>query len=84
MAAGSSFVLFAIGAVIPLIPYLLGYESLWAGLAFGGAGLMLAGASASRFTHQPLVWTSLRQLAFGGVAIAATYLVGLLVGATVT
>ncbi|MDY6997832.1 MAG: VIT1/CCC1 transporter family protein [Actinomycetota bacterium] len=84
VAAGSSFVLFAIGAVIPLIPYLLGYESLWAGLAFGGAGLMLAGASASRFTRQPLVWTSLRQLAFGGVAIAATYLVGLLVGATVT
>lgn len=84
VAAGSSFVLFAIGAVIPLIPYLLGYESLWAGLAFGGVGLMIAGASASRFTRQPLVWTSLRQLLFGGVAIAATYVVGVLAGAVFT
>lgn len=84
VAAGSSFVLFAIGAVIPLIPYLLGYESLWLGLAFGGAGLLLAGASAARFTRRHPVWASLRQLAFGAVAIAATYLVGLLVGGVVT
>jgi VIT1/CCC1 family predicted Fe2+/Mn2+ transporter len=84
VAAGSSFVLFAIGAVIPLIPYLLGYESLWLGLAFGGAGLLLAGASAARFTRRHPVWASLRQLAFGVVAIAATYLVGLLVGGVVT
>ena len=84
VAAGSSFVLFAIGAVIPLIPYLLGYESLWVGLAFGGAGLLLAGASAARFTRRHPVWASLRQLAFGAVAIAATYLVGLLVGGVVT
>ena len=84
VAAGSSFVLFAIGAVIPLIPYLLGYESLWLGLAFGGAGLLLAGASAARFPRRHPVWASLRQLAFGAVAIAATYLVGLLVGGVVT
>ena len=84
VAAGSSFVLFAIGAVIPLIPYLLGYESLWLGLAFGGAGLLLAGASAARFPRRHPVWASLRQLAFGVVAIAATYLVGLLVGGVVT
>lgn len=84
VAAGSSFVLFAIGAIIPLIPYLLGYESLWAGLAFGGVGLMLAGASAATFTRQHKVWASLRQLLFGSVAIAATYLVGLLVGVAVS
>ena len=84
VAAGSSFVMFAIGAIIPLIPYLLGYESLWLGLAFGGAGLMLAGASAARFTRRHPVWASLRQLGFGAIAIAATYLVGLLVGGVVT
>ena len=38
VAAGSSFVMFAIGAIIPLIPYLLGFESLWAGLICGGVG----------------------------------------------
>ena len=43
VAAGSSFVMFAIGAIIPLIPYLLGFESLWAGLILGGVGLMIAG-----------------------------------------
>jgi VIT1/CCC1 family predicted Fe2+/Mn2+ transporter len=77
-AAISSFVMFAIGALVPLIPYLLGFESLWAGLACGGIGLAIAGAVASRFTSQPAWWASLRQLTFGGIAIAATYLVGTL------
>ncbi|MCV7154563.1 VIT1/CCC1 transporter family protein [Mycolicibacterium pyrenivorans] len=84
VAAGSSFLMFAIGAIIPLIPYLLGFASLWAGLAFGGVGLMLAGGVAARFTRKPLWLGSVRQLAFGAVAIGATYLVGLLIGTTVT
>ena len=79
VAAWSSFVMFAIGAVIPLIPYLLGFESLWAGLACGGVGLLIAGGLAARFTRRPPWFGSLRQLAFGTVAIAATYLVGHLV-----
>jgi vacuolar iron transporter family protein len=84
VAAGSSFVMFAIGAIIPLIPYLLGFESLWAGLACGGAGLLIAGAVAARFTSKPVWWAALRQLAFGTVAIAATYVVGTLVGTVTT
>jgi VIT1/CCC1 family predicted Fe2+/Mn2+ transporter len=76
VAAGSSFVLFAIGAIVPLIPYLLGFESLWAGLLCGGVGLLIAGGAASRFTRRPFWFASLRQLAFGAVAIAATYGVG--------
>jgi vacuolar iron transporter family protein len=80
VAAGSSFAMFAIGAIIPLIPYLLGFESLWAGLACGGTGLLIAGAVAAQFTRKPLWWAALRQLAFGTVAIAATYVVGTLVG----
>jgi vacuolar iron transporter family protein len=84
VAAGSSFLMFAIGAIIPLIPYLLGFESLWAGLACGGAGLLIAGAVAARFTRKPVAWAALRQLAFGTVAIAATYLVGTLVGTVTT
>jgi VIT1/CCC1 family predicted Fe2+/Mn2+ transporter len=78
-AAISSFVMFAIGAIVPLIPYLLGYESLWAGVICGGIGLAIAGGVAARFTSRPIWWASLRQLLFGGVAIAATYLVGTLV-----
>lgn len=80
VAAGSSFIMFAIGAIIPLIPYLLGFESLWLGLACGGAGLLVAGGLAARFTSRPAWYASSRQLALGAVAIAATYLVGTLVG----
>lgn len=79
LAAISSFVMFAIGAVVPLIPYLLGYQSLWAGLACGGVGLLIAGGAAAGFTSRPIWWGALRQLLFGGIAIAATYVVGTLV-----
>ncbi|MFB1297064.1 VIT1/CCC1 transporter family protein [Mycobacterium sp. pW049] len=84
VAAISSFLMFAIGAVIPLIPYLLGFESLWAGLACGGVGLMLAGGAAATFTRQPVVWAALRQLVLGSAAVGATYFVGHLIGASVT
>ena len=83
VAAGASFLMFALGAVIPLLPYLLGFPSLWAGLAFGGVGLLVAGGVAARFTRKPLWLGSVRQLAFGAIAIGATYVVGLLIGAAV-
>ena len=80
VAAGASFVMFAIGAIIPLIPYLLGFSSLAAGLAVGGIGLLIAGGVASRFTRQPLIISALRQLFLGAIAIGATYCVGTLIG----
>lgn len=76
LAALWSFVMFAVGAVIPLIPYLLGYESLAAGLACASVGLVIAGGLATRFTRKPIWWGASRQLMFGAVVIAATYLVG--------
>lgn len=84
VAAISSFLMFATGAIIPLIPYLLGFESLWAGLACGGVGLLLAGGAAARFTRRPITLGALRQLVLGLAAVGATYLVGYLIGATVT
>ena len=84
VAAISSFLMFATGAIIPLIPYLLGFESLWAGLACGGVGLLLAGGAAARFTRRPITLSALRQLVLGLAAVGATYLVGYLIGATVT
>jgi VIT1/CCC1 family predicted Fe2+/Mn2+ transporter len=80
LAAVSSFAMFAVGAVIPLIPYLLGYESLALGLACAGVGLVIAGGLATRFTRKPIWWGALRQLMFGAVAIAATHVVGKLLG----
>jgi vacuolar iron transporter family protein len=82
VAAVSSFLCFAVGAVFPLLPFLVGFQSLWLGLGIGGVGLFAAGAAVSRFTQ--LVWwqNGLRQLLFGAVAAAATYGVGTLIGVT--
>lgn len=82
-AAVSSFVTFSAGAVIPLLPYVFGFESLLLGLACGGVGLLIAGGLASQFTRTPWWWGSLRQFLLGGAAVAATYAVGLLFGVAV-
>jgi vacuolar iron transporter family protein len=81
LAAFASFLMFATGAVIPLAPYLLGYGSLPAGLVCGAVGLLAAGGATARFTRKPIWWAALRQLLMGAVAVAATYLLGLLVSA---
>ena len=81
VAAGSSFVMFAIGAIIPLIPYLLGYSSLWLGLACGGIGLLIAGGVAARFTRKAVWQGSCGSWPLAAIAIAATYVVGHLIGA---
>ena len=77
-AAGSSFVCFSIGAVIPLLTYLFGFDSLVAALAVGGAGLFAAGAIVARFTGKAWLVSGLRQLLLGAVAAAVTYLIGTL------
>ena len=57
--------MFAIGAVVPLLPYLFGVEALWPGLLCGAIGLLIAGGVAARFTRGSVVFGSARQLAFG-------------------
>ncbi|MEV4532247.1 VIT1/CCC1 transporter family protein [Asanoa sp. NPDC049518] len=79
-AAVLSFVFFSIGAVIPLLPYLVGVTNLWIALGAGGAGLFLAGALVGRFTQRPWWSGGLRQLVLGGLAAAATYGIGTLIG----
>ncbi|KAA2261702.1 hypothetical protein F0L68_15760 [Solihabitans fulvus] len=80
VAAVSSFLCFAVGAFIPLIPFLLGAPSLLASLGLGALGLFGAGALVSRFTARSWWGNGARQLMFGGIAAGATYLVGLLIG----
>jgi vacuolar iron transporter family protein len=82
VAAISSFLCFAIGAVVPLLPFLFGLQSLWLGLGIGGVGLFVAGALVSRFTQMSWWLNGLRQLLFGVIAAAATYGVGSLIGVT--
>jgi VIT1/CCC1 family predicted Fe2+/Mn2+ transporter len=79
-AAGSSFVCFAVGALIPLVPYLAGSSELWLALAVGGVGLFTAGAVATRATDGRWILGGTRQFVLGALAAGATYLVGLLIG----
>lgn len=78
VAAISSMLSFSVGAVIPVLPYLLGIGTLPLALAFGGAGLALAGGFAARFTKRNWIVGGLRQLLFGGIAVAVTYGIGML------
>ncbi len=84
VAAISSFFTFSAGALVPLIPFLLGFASLAAGLLVGAVGLLVAGALASLATAQSWWWSATRQLLFGAVAAGATYLVGLAIGVNVS
>ncbi|RJQ80801.1 hypothetical protein D5S17_06720 [Pseudonocardiaceae bacterium YIM PH 21723] len=79
-AAISSFLCFSLGALLPLVPYLLGFDSLVAGLAIGAVGLFVVGALTSKFTTRSWWFSGLRQLGFGVIAAGATYLVGALIG----
>lgn len=81
VAAVSSFLAFAVGALLPLIPYLLGAVTLVPALVVALLGLFLCGALVSRVTVRPWWYSGLRQLLLGAAAAAITYGVGTLIGA---
>jgi VIT1/CCC1 family predicted Fe2+/Mn2+ transporter len=80
LAAGSSFLSFAVGACLPVLPYLLGAANLWPAAVLAGIGLFGAGALVSRVTARSWWYGGLRQLTLGGAAAAITFVVGSLIG----
>jgi VIT1/CCC1 family predicted Fe2+/Mn2+ transporter len=83
-AAISSFLCFAVGGLVPLVPFLLGSSSLAVGLLVGAVGLFVVGAITSRFTDRPWWLAGARQLLFGAVAAGATFAVGSAIGVSLT
>lgn len=79
-AAVSSFLAFSIGALIPLLPFLLGASDLRATLAASAVGLLVTGGLIARLTARPAWFGAGRQLLLGGMSAAVTYGIGLLVG----
>jgi VIT1/CCC1 family predicted Fe2+/Mn2+ transporter len=81
-AAVASFVTFAFGAFVPLIPFLAAQGVPAAAVAMAATGLLLyaVGAALSVLTMRPAVRSGLRQLALGWGAAGVTYLVGLVLG----
>jgi vacuolar iron transporter family protein len=83
-AAGlSSFASFVGGAIVPLAPFLLltGAPAFIASLSVSLGALFLLGLGVSLLTHRPPLRSGVRQLALGGIAALATYLIGQVVGA---
>jgi VIT1/CCC1 family predicted Fe2+/Mn2+ transporter len=81
-AAISSFLAFSIGALIPLLPYLLlsGTTALGGTLLATGISLFGVGAAISLFTGKQAVVGGLRMLAIGAAAGGATWLIGRAMG----
>lgn len=82
-AAASSFLFFASGAIVPVLPYLFGAEGLTAVLIAAvlvGIALLATGATVGLLSGTSPMSRALRQLAIGYGAAAATYLLGLLFG----
>ncbi|KQY59070.1 hypothetical protein ASD11_05550 [Aeromicrobium sp. Root495] len=82
LAAVSSFFSFAVGAVIPLLSYLVGVEVAWPAIVLSLVGLFACGAVVTRVTARSWWFGGLRQLVLGAAAAGLTYLVGEAVGAS--
>jgi len=83
VAAVSSFGSFALGALLPVLPYLLGAAALWPALLLAMIGLFACGAVVAKVTARSWWYSGLRQLALGGAAAGVTYALGSLFGTAV-
>jgi VIT1/CCC1 family predicted Fe2+/Mn2+ transporter len=84
-AAVSSFLFFASGALLPVLPYLFGMQGIAAIIVAAvlvGLALLGTGAVVGLLSGGPPLKRALRQLAIGFGAAGITYLLGLLFGTT--
>ncbi len=81
-AAITSFMLFAVGAILPVIPFffLSGYKAIILSTVLSGLGLFLIGAAITLFTGKSIWYSGFRQVIFGLAAAAITFGIGKLIG----
>jgi vacuolar iron transporter family protein len=84
-AALASFVTFAIGAFIPLFPWLYskGNPALVASFVLGAVAALVVGVVLAAFTERPMLKSALRQFVVTAIAAGVTYGVGRAIGAGV-
>jgi VIT1/CCC1 family predicted Fe2+/Mn2+ transporter len=84
-AAITSFLLFSIGAIIPVIPFFFigGMQAVIFSTVLSGFGLFLIGASITLFTGKSVWYSGFRQVIFGLAAAAVTFGIGKLIGVSV-
>ncbi|WP_373552110.1 VIT1/CCC1 transporter family protein [Haliscomenobacter sp.] len=81
-AALYSFVLFAIGAIIPVFPFLFtsGFKAILYSSVLSALGLFGIGAAITLFTGKSVWYSGFRQVFFGLIAAAITYGIGKVIG----
>jgi VIT1/CCC1 family predicted Fe2+/Mn2+ transporter len=81
-AAAGSFVAFAIGAAIPVIPFVFGGGTaiLLVSLGLSLIALFVVGAAVSLLTGRGLIFSGFRQLGIGLAAALVTYAIGSIIG----
>lgn len=81
-AAWASFVAFAVGAILPVLPYFFGAgrTALIAMLALAAMALAAAGLTTSLFTGRSALYSAARMLLIGTGAGAITFMIGRLIG----
>lgn len=84
-AAGSSFAAFSIGAVLPVLPFMIttGFEAVIASAIVSAVALFAVGAALSLFTGRNALYSGARMLFIGALAAGITYLIGSLIGVSV-
>jgi VIT1/CCC1 family predicted Fe2+/Mn2+ transporter len=80
LAGAASLLAFSVGALVPLLPWLVGVPVLAATLALTAVALVAGGMVVGRLTGRPVFRSGVRQLALGGLAVAVTFGVGHLIG----
>jgi VIT1/CCC1 family predicted Fe2+/Mn2+ transporter len=85
-AAASSFLVFVLGAIVPVAPFafLGGPTAVWVSAGVTGAALFLVGAAISVLTGRGVLFSGTRQLLIGLAAAAVTFGVGRLLGVAVS
>lgn len=84
LAGSTSLVAFSLGALLPLLPYLVGRPTLWLSSIVTALALFGGGVFVARLTGRGLLRSGVRQLALGALAVAVTFGVGQLIGAVAT
>jgi vacuolar iron transporter family protein len=82
IAASSSFLFFSVGAIIPLLPWVIVATGnvMWWSIGLAGAATLFVGGAVGHFTRRGVAYSALRALVIMAVASAVTFGVGALVG----
>lgn len=86
-AAGTSFALFAVGALVPVAPFLVvtgGALAIALSVAFSAVALAGIGVATSLFNGRTAAFSALRQVLIGCAAAAVTYGTGVLLGVSLS